>query len=311
MTRTLRRAALGTALALVALAPAQAQQTPTTTLDALTASVAGNTVTVSGKGTFTAAPVEVATDPTNDHFLSGVDGPSGTDLTRATIEAVNPRTLRFTLTLDDLPTADRGTPEVVNYNWPILADGKEFALLAHGQATGHTLMCITGVFACSTSSGDVGKPIFSVNRCTRDPNTGQSLCSATRVQGAVTGATFSWTVPATLIEATEGATLEPATDIAASLSLSGVNWYTGGTAGDTMFQEASFEFPTPKVSVGIAPAGTPDESVALTTTVTANTSTGAFSAPLPRPATSGAYKVVAKACFGTGSCAFGSVPLTI
>jgi len=271
---------------------------PVTEVTELNATV-GSSIAVSGKATF--APglkVKVTEDGAGDHTLTQVPADSGTDLLSASITAVSPRKLDFELEIGDLP--EGGMDEIINYNWPMMAGESSFDLNAHSQATGAELTCGV-VFACT--GGNVGGTRFSLNVCAPDPNTGQETCAVSPLTGEITATSVIWHATTAEVPALAGGdlTIGPDGNIAASLSASGITWYTNGNGGDTMGGDLDFFFPSGKVSFGIAPAGTDVDAVALTSTVKASASSGNFTGSLAKPA-AGSYILVAQACFGTGNC---------
>jgi hypothetical protein len=280
---------------------------PVTEVTQLNATV-GSAIAVSGKATF--APglkAKVAEDAADDHALTAIPADSGTDLLSASITAVSPKALDFELEIGDLP--EGGMDEIINYNWPLTIGTSTIELNAHSAATGAELTCGV-IFLCD--GGNVGQPRFAVNVCAINPDTGQNTCAVTAVPGEITANSLIWHVNTSQASGLSGGDVELETgQVAASLSASGVTWYTNGNLGDLMAGESLFAFPAPNVSFGIAPAGTNVDAVALTSTVKANATSGNFSGSLSKPA-AGSYILVAQACFGEDNCsARNSTPVTV
>lgn len=304
MARATKLTVLITTLVLTLGVTAVGAEEGTSHIDTLAVAVTDSDLTVTGKGVFTGTATEVGTDPTGDGTLPG------TDLVSATITQVSQSQLRFELGVADLPPGIGGTPEVVNYNWPLqVVRGSlvsEVSLQAWRSSTAADLLCGV-IFACPGQEPG-GNPRFTVNTCAPDPNTGQNLCSAVGVDGEFTEDGLAWILPAGAVNAGPGAVLHPAGSIAASYGGSGLTWNTAGTGGDTMFSD-SFTYASPTVQVGVASADTAPEDVALTTAATVTQSNGNFTASLPRP-DAGSHVVAARACLGD-SCGAASELITV
>lgn len=279
--------------------------------DAITAvtdlkATVGSTIAVTGKTTF--APGErtlVGEDGTGDQAIK-VAAPTGTDLKQAFITAKSPTAVDFELVINDL--RDGGTPEVINYNWPVKVGETSYELNATAQGTGAELTCGV-VFACT--GGNVGGKRFSLNVCAPDPQTGQNTCAVNAVPGEITATSVIWHITTTTATALAGGdvVIEPDGNIASSYSLSGVLWNTGGTGGDTMGQDSEFIFPAGKVSLGLAPAGTPLADVVLGTTVKVKNNL-TFTGSLAKPA-AGSYILVGQAASGGAPSERVSIPVTV
>lgn len=276
------------------------EETETSSLESLSVTADSAGVDVSGKGLFTGPTTEVGTDATGD------GGMPGSDLESAAVTQVTQTQLRFDLGVADLPPGLNGTPEGLNYVWPLdvsrNGQSSEVSLQAWRTSTAADLLCDV-VFACPGQEPG-GEPRFSVNTCAIDPDTGNNTCSSVGVAGEFTEDGLSWTVPASVINGQGGSTLYSAGAIAASYGASGLYWNTAGTGGDTMAWDM-FEAPAPTVSLGIAPADTAAEDVPLTTSAKVILSSGNFSGTLEPPSEPGSYRVTAQACLGD-SCGLAS-----
>lgn len=297
MKRSKLLATIAVGLGLIGSSAANAAD-PVTAVTELKATV-GASVAVAGKSTYApSAKIELGTDPAGDHYFSDVPAPSGTDLRSASITAVSPALLHFEVGIGDMP--EGGMKEIINYNLPFNVGTSTYELNAHASSA--VVVTCGVVFQCEGTSEDLGKPMFSLNICAPDPDTGQKTCAVNRLTGELTANSVVWHVPAAKIGATAGdVDLEPADIIAASQSVGGVTWWTDGSRGDTMAWELeSLFFHAPKVSFGIAPAGTDPATVELSTTVKAKPN-GSFTGSLTKPA-AGEHVLVARTCFGTDNC---------
>jgi hypothetical protein len=307
MATSARRALIIPLLVIASIMGGTAQATgeTSTTIDSVTATVGTTTVAVSGHAIFTSAAVVVGEDFTDDHDTAVAPLPSGTDLTKASMQAKNPTTLVFELEVANMPSTG-GVNEVVNYIWPFDIGAASYELQAHRSAAGSDIL--------NGNVGNIGNPTFSLNTCALDETTGTNTCETATLTGEFTGHSVKWNVPAGQIGAgSGGATLYESAEIAASASFSGVLWYTNGVGGDTMMwdQVQSFVFPAATVQAVIVPATVADLDANPTTFATVSKSTGNFSTTLLKPTTPGDYKVVVKACFGATNCTFSSVPFSV
>ena len=298
-------AVLAVAVLTFGAAAAGAQEAPATKVEDLTAAAGADGIKVSGKGVFSAAAIVVGEDAAGDGALPG------SDLTSASITQISQNQIRFELGVDDLPPVVGGTPEILNYTWPLeVAKGSAVTtvdLQAWRTSTGADLLCDV-VFSCPGQEPG-GSPRFSVNTCAPDPTTGNNTCNSVGVPGEFTATGLAWMVPTSMINAKDGATLNPSEDIASSYGASGLTWNTAGTGGDTMTWNSVETVPA-TVQIGLAPADTPEGDVATTLAVPVNASSGKFTGTLPSPSV-GSYRVVAKACLGSDNCGLGSQVVTI
>lgn len=285
------------ALALAIAAPAGADPAPTT-VDEVSASVSGSTISVTGAATFGGQdPVEVGFDGTGDSLVpQGV----GLDIDRLYIQRSDGSSndLIFTLKLDGLTGG--GIPEAFQYNWDISVDG--------GAAAGGSEWSLKTMR--SGQGGQAGTaPWASIYSCTPS-DTGfdcSPLASIAVVYDADAGE-IRMTVPLFRINATASSTIEAwarnGQPVWVRTSAAGV--LTGGVTADDAFHD-TYAVPGNTVKLGVAPAGTPESLVSFTTdaAVSGGAFTGSLSVSEP-----GAYDVYAKACFGA-NCAVGKTPVTI
>jgi hypothetical protein len=304
-TTRITATAIALLLALGVVAAGADEEGPIARVDNLRATVEATQVRVQGTGVFTAPTSVVGEDPAGDGVLPG------SDLTAASITPLSHSTLRFELDVADLPPPMGGTPEALNYIWPLeVVRGSTvttISLQAWRTATLADATCGT-VFVCAPGEPGSFNARFSVNTCAID-ETGQNRCSAEGLAGGFSDTGLHWIVPAASIGAQGGATLHATGAIAASVGGSGLYWYTNGNGGDTMFWNG-YVFPAASVRIGLAPTSTADEDAVLTHTATIPAS-GNFNTVLPRPTESGDYKAVVEACFGPDGCTRTSVPFAI
>lgn len=278
-------AALGASVLVAAAAAAGAADAPVTTLTLGGVSSSATGITVAGTAAMAALPAtEVGKDAAGDGALPG------TDLTTASIVPLGGGKIAFDLGIGNLAPGVGSAPAVTHHNWEFSAaspDGE--------TATTLSLKAINrgGVIAAS-SGGAADQPVFSLNSCEPDPQTGQNTCTATYVDGAYTATGVRFLLENTAVSALSGWTISPTGQgINVSPGASDALWFTNGAGGDTMGAE-EFVVPTSVVRVGVAPAGTSLDEVALTTSK--DVPGTAFNLKLPRPTTPGSYVVVAQAC---------------
>lgn len=299
--RTFLRTILVAAIAATTIA---ATEGPSTTAEITSATQQGQSIAVQGKGTFVGPTLVVGSR------APGGTGLPGTNIVEASITPVSNTTLQFDLKVADLAAGTNGTPEAVNYWWEfdVNTNGQyvaTYALQAWRTSTAADLTCGV-IFLCPP--GNPGDPRFQLSTCQPDPTTGNETCSAQALQGQIVGDTFRWNVPRALIGVGNSSELVAVQNITASAGGSGLYWYSNGNGGRTMPWDGYTYERT--VSLGIAPAGTPDAEVPLTTTATIATNSN-FSGTLATPATPGEYKVVAKACLGANNCTLTSRAVTV
>ena len=284
---------------------------PPTSVEQLEASPASGSVAVSGLVEFGGqGNVPVATDPTGDVPASGQ--PHGLDLTGAKISQPNPSTgdLVFRFDLADLPDTG-GVPELVRYTW-------DFAVKRGSGAP--TPFEIDGRFTDVIRRQSTRMPSFVLRgNCSSASN--QITCTDAGFLEASTDATANnivVRVPRALLEqqvsgSIAGATLEPvvicegiSTKLGVHSTLCGAQ---GQETGDEILNEdtAVYQVASAKVELGIVPAG----AVPVYTTQGTVGDDGSFAGSVSTAGlASGAYDVVARACFGT-NCAASSVPVTL
>lgn len=290
------RSALASAIALVLLTgPAGAHPGGGTHVDGISASLAGNSILVGGDATFVDTPVMVATDPIADSLLPR----GGLDLIEAVIERPSPTAsqLRFKLRLHDPVPTLVAIPEVVHYSF-------FFGVGPGGEEAQFLLQALRTAVANQPNA----EPMFRLLRFN-----GTSCCTPVQfVQGTMTEQEIAWTVPMGPLGVTPGSTITAhpigTRAIQIQLGASGAQWLNNGQP-DFMYIDNDYEVPGARVSIGVAPEGTPVEQVALTGTTTLNG--GSFAGVLPRPAAAGRYVVVAKACYTSTSCGTASTTIEV
>ncbi len=248
---------------------------PALGIGALNAACSANPATASGWATFSGGVISTVDDPSSDAAPGAAQ--VGAELIGASI-AYRPEQadLFVRLPVTSLLANVGGAPGVL-YGLKMTIGGIPYEVRAT-KAEGFALYnCQTSVPACTqvaTLSGSMG----------------------------TTGNVVTVSVPLTALGANEGD------------QLSGLDGYTAfGSAAAGPAQTLdddplpSTTIPVHSVSLGIAPAGTPEGSVNFNTPATLTN--GSFSGNLP-PTAAGNYDVWAKACLGN-NCNATSVPLTV
>lgn len=268
--------------------------------------VDGSSITVSGAmayGDDAAAPIQVAEDPMGDD-ADGGRVPQGTDLGNATIATdLAGKKLTFAFGVYDQTPGAKMAPTFV-YVWPLMVNGNDEARFLS-----------SGVAGSWSGAGPIVDPNGWFAHCT---NTNGYIC-ATPLTGTMGNGKVEIIVPFSQASAKPGYLIEAGGTVCSGSICSTFNptalLFNNGTGGDTT-SPVGYQMPG-EVKLGVAPAATPDESVA--TPVTASISlpsgkvAGTFSGSVPKPATPGEYKVVAKTCFGNVEspvCSLTSTPLT-
>ena len=280
--------AVATAATLLAgVAATAAQDTGSTVTGLAVANQAGG-LKVSGTAALAALEaVTIAEDPSGDSQLPG------TDIVGGSITALGGGVTRFTMDIANMGPGGATVPAVVHHSWDLsVANGD--------KVTDVALKAINGgaVIAGSLDGGSPEAPSFAVQNCAPDPQTGSNTCTSTYVEGAYTVEGVSFDVPNTLIGLQSGSKIFSGENgMYTNFGASDVIWLSGpnGTEG---VQHAEYVAPAGDVKIGIAPAGTAVDDVALTTTVPVKGK--AYTATLAKP-TAGSYVVVAQACHG-GVC---------
>lgn len=259
-----------------------------THVDAVDASVVGETLSVTGMATFVDASAPIGGDPVGDSLTPT----PATDITTLTIARPDPAgPLRFTMGIADQPPTG-GVPEVVHYNWDFSVD----------LGVPLTLQAIRSSQAEQPASAD---PVFRLLSCA------EGSCEVvTTLTGRMEGGVVEWEVPLSAIGATEGSIIEQAGNIVSTLGASGVAWFVN-FGGDDAFMDDFYTVPGARVRIGSAPAGTPEDSVALTQSATVDLADGSFAGTLPKPTEPGDHIVVAEACYGPKNCGRGSTTVTV
>ena len=253
-----------------------------TSITATTNAAGGLSVLV--RPTFEGNTAEVGID-TSDTPTANVPG---VNLKSASITPLNATTLRFTIALENgIEQGDLwGFPEAYHYQWDVL--------VTQGSTTSEST--IQALRTSQYHGAGTTDPAFNVNTCVTNETTGQGECTGTTVSGAFTANGIDIDVPLSVLAAKPGAVLSQGEfGIVSTLGASGALWFNN-VGGDQMVNLASYTVPVPSVTVGIAPAGTPDEEVSQEYTTTTTSTFKNFTAQLPAQA-SGTYRIVARACY--------------
>jgi hypothetical protein len=291
-TRAIGAIAAGTIALVPATAGADAQ--PATHVDSVNVSTGGSLITVSGTAGFVDIPVQIGQDPSGDAFAAGY----GADVTNITISRPVGSNVLFTFDVADQPAAPAEASPAIVYQWPIAVNGEDNGMyLQAGRVNGN--------------AGNTNKAWFLL----QDGADGFSV--RTTLTGILGGGKVTWPLNSGAMNAlglTPGAVI---TQGAAGLGQFGTTFGLAGrvflnqnTTGDAVFQEVDYVVPSATVQLGIAPAGTPAEAVALSSAAAVTVATGAYSGSIPKPGP-GSYIVVAKACYGPSSCGLSSTTITI
>jgi hypothetical protein len=283
------------ALPLLLAAPASAD-VPASSIDSLTVSRSGNTITADGIATIgNASDAIVGTDVTGDAKTQSSFGiPSvpltglGMDLTSAKIkhDAVANR-LIFTLGIADPIDQTFTLPEVVGYHWLIKVTNGDTSIYYQLQAMR------SGQYERTLPSAD---PRFVVNSCgSLASGTPNCFEFAGYVDGAMANGIVQWSVPVALIGAFDGATIEQSAsgEVRSIFSASGAAYFGGH--GDQI--ETVPYVVGPAVHLGIRKA-TQDPSATKYDTLAAVGPDGSFVGKMAAPKTPGSYVVSVRACDG-------------
>ena len=266
----------------------------------------GTDVSVSGAlayGADAAAPIQIAEDAPGDD-ADGGRVPQGTDLGNASIATdLAGRKLVFSFAVNDLPPTGKIAP-TYSYVWPFSVNANdEGRFLSSGTA----------------SSWSGAGPIVDANgwfRLCQIVNGAYSCPNATT--GTMGNGKVEINLPFNMAAVRPGALIDVGGGSCGTLCATYNPTVTllGSPNADSAAL-VGYQMPG-EVKLGIAPATAADASVA--TPVTAVTVmpngrvTGTFSGSLPKPATPGEYKVVAKTCFGNVEapvCSVTSSPFSI
>jgi hypothetical protein len=283
--------------------PAVAQTA--TSISIGSASTSGSNIAVTGTvayGDDAAAPIQVSEDPAGDD-ADGGQIPQGTDLGNASIATdLAGKKLTFTLNIHDQTPGAKMAPAFV-YVWPFMVDGvDEMRFLSSGTA------------GSWTGLGPAA-----------DPNGWFRLCQVTSgyacptpLTGTMGNGKVEIALPFSRAAITPGALIEQGTGGCSSLcsTFNPTAFLFDSTGGDTS-APVGYQMPG-EVKLGVAPAGTPDASVSTpaeaTVSIAGGKASGTFTGSVPKPATAGEYKVVARTCFGNvdaASCFTTSTPFTV
>ncbi len=283
------------ALVVVLAVPATAD-VPASTIDSLTVSRSGNTITAGGTATIgNASDAMVGTDVSGDARTASSFGiPSqslagiGMDLTSARIkhDAAGDRLL-FSLTIADPIQQTFTLPEVIAYHWLIKVTNGDTSIYYQLQAMR------SGQYENTLPNPG---PRFLVNSC-GSLSSGAPNCFelAGYVEGVMANGIVQWNVPVALIGAFDGATIEQSASgqVRSIFSASGAAYV--GNHGDQI--ETVPYVVGPVVHVGTRKATqTPD--LTKYETAAALGPDGSFVGKLASPKTPGSYIVSVRACHG-------------
>lgn len=292
------------------LAVPAAADVPATSIDQLSVSRSGNTITAEGIATMAnASDATVGTDVTGDAktqssfgapevSLSGL----GMDLTSARIkhDASGDRLL-FSLGIADPISQTFTLPEAVAYHWLIRVTNGDTSIYYQLQAMR------SGQYENTLPSVN---PRFVVNSCARLAS-GAPNCFevAGYVEGSMANGVVQWNVPVALIGAFDGATIEQSGpgQVRSLFSASGAAYFGGH--GDQI--ETVPYVVGPAVHVGVRPSSQ-EPSLTLFESRASVGPDGSFVGKAPAPKTAGAYVVSVRACHGDSrGCAVREVPISI
>lgn len=282
------RVAIAVLTALVLPATASGAAT-SAQLTSLTATATATAVQVQGKAVFAGDAVTIGEDAAGDAEQPGV----GADITAASVELVDGRTLVFTFKIADQPPAPVSAGPAINYNWGLVVDGSDSGLfLSAGRA---------GLDGINPST----EPIFNLSQ-----NTPNGFLHVATLEGKMADGVVQWVVPLSLIGAKPGSVVSSTGEVQPGShgGVPGVITYYDNSGGDAI-DVGPYTVPG-TVMLGIAPDGTPVEEIAATTKASLR-NTGAFSELLPRPAEPGTYTVLAVACAAPDVCTTSTTPVTL
>ena len=284
MARARTTAAAVCAVLLMAVIPAGAEDlAPTIDPFDVTAGVA------TGTAQFAAPATVVSEDSTGDAAIKQ----AGMDLVSASISQLNSSMLRFQIDIADQIPAASTAPQAIYYNWPI-------GVRNGSQVSYFNLQAIRAdMYTVATAGGEPADPVFRLQTCTPNEQTGGNDCSVTaQLTGEFGDGYLAIDMPVrTLGGRPESAITAGAQPINANLG-AGAVWFNGEVPwADSMPPVADYDLGR-TVTLGAAPAGTAPQDVALTTPA-ALTTRNAFTETVPG-AEPGSV-VAAQVCAG-GSC---------
>lgn len=306
--RQLTATAAALTLSMLSLGPVSlADPGEATHIDELTAVVADDNVAVSGQATFVDTPVLIGQDPSGDAVAAQL--PLGHDLTTATIGRPDPfdETVVFTLGVANQPPQVNGTPELIRYLWPITVfnagqPGPNLTVEATRSSQGVCPASVDPCFRVMSYAGD------------GDAGLGQLVA---QVPGTMANGVVQWRIPLSVLNAQPGSRIETPIFIRAEPGASGPGASASvfpaiiGALDRVLPTSPTYSVPGSTVRVGIAPADTPAEEVALISGATVE-EPGGFTATVLAPAEAGEYIVVARACYGmVGDCGLATATVTI
>lgn len=278
-------------LALFGVAAAPADGDPTVSIDALEAQVDAETVDVSGAVSWSGA-VPVLSDPEGDAAVPGI----GTDMIAGTItKELGSTTMTFDIEVADAMPEIHAPPETIQFGMPL--------------EIGDSVVDLQAWRTAQYQNPRSTDPVFSVNTCSPDPDTGQNTCTTTDVDGEFADGHVTWFVPQSLLTAGPGDQIFITGSAWADIGASGLVWYTGGPfAMDLMSAIDVFHMPG-EVDLSLVDDGG-DSVASAATTVDPD---GAFARTLDTSGlASGDYTLVATTCYGgIGQCVSESRPVTI
>jgi hypothetical protein len=270
------------------LASAADRSNVSVTIDA---SPYGSEVEVTGLASFEASE-QVGTDERGNVFYGGGVPFAGFDLASGHISAQrSPERLVFSVQVSDPLLSDSTLPEIVDYQWHVEVDGGPGLVL---EALRSAQYPAPGSLA----------PVFRLLNA--------NLEHVSTLTGRIESGVIEWDVPMATIGAREGSEIAPGNR---PYSTTYSCWSASGTAmwlfcPDGMVVD-DYTVPTATIDLGIAPAGTPSVDVDVTTRAMLD-SNGAFTGRLDASGLApGTYVVVARACYGSASCAFDTANVTL
>ncbi|MDQ3991130.1 MAG: hypothetical protein M3245_02305 [Actinomycetota bacterium] len=255
-----------------------------TQIQSLTVSKAGYYVDVRGTASFVDVPTVVADEPGDANLI---------DVHKATIARPNPASSTVQMSWDIALSTLSDLPPTTTFLWPLMVDGED---------KGYFLM------ASRTGIGNAN-PMFAVAK------QGSGGYTSVAITGTMTTSKVTWNVPLTRIEASPGSKVEQGAALPSGWAcLAGAAGSPGFYSCTISYDTVSFEpgtIPAATVRVGMAPAGTPVNQVALTMDASVAPATGSFDAQLPAVGMTGQHIVVARACYGVTNCATASRNITL
>jgi hypothetical protein len=285
------------ALTLALAAPGGAAPAATT-IDTLSSSVSGTTVTLSGSATLGGEDTQVGTDAANDNLGGATVGAMGTDLRAVRIGVLDPGSGNLVFTFKLAGLTGGGFPETVSYNWDIAVDGGTAAGGADWRLTAMRTRYLVNqntepygaIFTCTTVAG------------------GASQCAQNRLipaQFDEANGEVRLIVPMEAISASLGSTITSRGTSPLAISATAFGSGTATGLHDVAGPHAAYTIPRPTVFAGLAPAG---EAIAYTKDLGLQ-SNNTFIGLLPAPG-AGEFDAGVRVCLG-GNCATRTLPVTV